>query len=103
MMPLQDQYHSCLASAVAFCGDQESTHAQHFRKVMGEAMTLLAVFMECLPQQFLACQSVSMLDGTTRMPPEAFQELQVRARKACMGGGWVLQQLSLVAGGGGGG
>lgn len=54
-------------------------HGMHFQQVMGEAMALLVVFMECLPSQFLACQSISMLDGTTRMPPRAFEELKVES------------------------
>ncbi len=74
---LQAQYHSCLASSVAFCGDPESAHGKHFSAVMGEAMTLLTVFMEFLPDQFMACQSIHMLDGTTRMPPQAFEKLKV--------------------------
>ena len=48
---------------------------------MGEAMALLAVFSECLPEQFLACQSINMLDGTTRRPPQAFGNLEVRQRQ----------------------
>ncbi len=44
---------------------------------MGEAMVLLTVFMECLPDQFMACQSISLLDGTTKMPAAAFEDLKV--------------------------
>ncbi len=76
-MHLQAQYQACLASAVAFCGDPQSMHSRHLQQVMGEAMVLLILFMECLPDQFMACQSISLLDGTTRMPPEAFEELKV--------------------------
>ena len=40
-------------------------------------MVLLAVFSECLPNQFLSSQGVNMLDGTTRMPAEAFEKVKV--------------------------
>ncbi|KAK9858380.1 hypothetical protein WJX84_002786 [Apatococcus fuscideae] len=76
-LKLQAQYHACLASAVPFCGDPQSAHGRHFQAIMGEAMTLLVVFSECLPEQFLACQSINMLDGTTRRPPQAFENLKV--------------------------
>ena len=74
---MQAQYHACLSSAVAFCGDPSSAHGQHFSAVTGEAMALLAVFMECLPDQFIACQSISMLDGKTRMPDDTFEAVKV--------------------------
>ena len=45
-------------------------------------MALLAVFAECLPEQFLACQSINMLDGLTQMPTPAFESLKVSARPA---------------------
>ncbi|KAK9858389.1 hypothetical protein WJX84_009546, partial [Apatococcus fuscideae] len=75
-LQLQAQYHSCLASAAPFCSDPQSAHGQHFQAVMGEGMALLAVFCECLPEQFLACQSLNMLDATTHMPPETFAALK---------------------------
>ncbi|KAK9858381.1 hypothetical protein WJX84_003691 [Apatococcus fuscideae] len=78
-LKLQASYHASLASAAPFCRDPESLHAKHFQAVMGEAMALLAVFSECLPEQFLACQSINMLDGTTRRPPQAFEDLKVAA------------------------
>lgn len=40
-------------------------------------MVLLAVFSECLPNQFLLSQGVNMLDGTSRMPREAFEKVKV--------------------------
>lgn len=46
---------------------------------MGEAMALMAVFSECLPDQFLTSQGINLLDGTTRMPPEAFEGVKVSA------------------------
>ena len=48
-----------------------------FRAVVGEAMLLLLVFMEFLPDQFLACQGVSLLDGTTFTPSSNVHELEV--------------------------
>ena len=45
-------------------------------------MALLAVFAECLPEQFLACQSINMLDGVTQMPAPAFESLKVSSRPA---------------------
>lgn len=44
---------------------------------MGEATMLLAVFSECMPEQFLACLSTSMLDGTMRMPQQTFEDIKV--------------------------
>lgn len=41
-------------------------------------MVLLAVFSECKPEQFLACQSSSMLDGS-KMPSQAWEDLKVAA------------------------
>lgn len=76
----QEQYHGCLAGSAPFCNKPGSTHARHFQALMGEAMILLAVFSECKPEQFLACQSSSMLDGS-RMPPEACENLKVAALK----------------------
>lgn len=84
LRPLQAVYHAGLASAAAFCGDLDSAHSQHFKRVMGEAVVLLIVVMECLPEDFLACQSISLLDGTSKMPPEAFEKLTVRF---CMASG----------------
>ncbi|KAK9846228.1 hypothetical protein WJX84_007572 [Apatococcus fuscideae] len=75
-MQLQAQYHACLAQAAPFCQDPQSSHSKHFQAVMGEAVALLAVFAECLPEQFLACQSVNMLDGVTKMPAPAFEALK---------------------------
>ncbi len=74
---VQAQYHGCLAKAAPFCGDPESTHAKHFEAVTGEAMALLAVLSECLPEHFLACLSMNMLDGSTQMPQQAFESLKV--------------------------
>lgn len=74
---MQAQYHECLATAAPFCSDPQSAHGKHFQAVMGEAMALLVVFMECLPEQFLACQSISMLDRSTQMPPQAFENVKV--------------------------
>ena len=45
-------------------------------------MALLAVFAECLPEHFLACQSINMLDGLTQMPAPAFESLKVSVRPA---------------------
>ena len=91
---MQAQYHSCLASAAPFCSDPQSAHGQHFQAVMGEGMALLAVFCECLPEQFLACQSLNMLDATTHMPPETFAALKV-ARKLCCSDHVDMSKLSL--------
>lgn len=76
---VQAQYHACLAQAAPFCEDPQSSHSKHFQAVMGEAMALLAVFAECLPEQFLASQSINMLDGISKMPPPAFEALKVCA------------------------
>lgn len=40
-------------------------------------MALLLVFIECLPEEFLACQSISMVDRSTQMPPQAFENVKV--------------------------
>ena len=84
---MQAQYHASIANAAAFCANPESAHGKHLAAVMGEATVLMAVFSECLPQQFLACQSISMLDMSTQMPPQAFEKLKVAfllpLQKAC--------------------
>lgn len=74
---VQGHYHACLAKAAPFCGDPDSTHGKHFQAVTGEAMALLSVFSECLPEEFMACQSISMLDGTSQMPQQTFEDLKV--------------------------
>ena len=88
---VQAQYHASIANAAAFCADPKSAHGKHLAAVMGEATVLMAVFSECLPQQFLACQSISMLDMSTQMPPQAFEKLKVAfllpLQKACQ---WLL-------------
>ncbi|KAK9834457.1 hypothetical protein WJX74_002154 [Apatococcus lobatus] len=91
-LQLQGQYHACLAKAAPFCADPNSTHGKHFQAVMGEAMALLAVFSECLPEQFMTCQSVSMLDGTTKMPQQAFDNV----KKAVEGMVLTAEQLTAV-------
>ena len=78
LIALQAQYHAALAQAAPFCEDAQSSHGKHFQAVMGEAMALLAVFAECLPERFLASQSINMLDGVSKMPPPAFEALKVR-------------------------
>ncbi|KAK9859389.1 hypothetical protein WJX84_012025 [Apatococcus fuscideae] len=78
-LQMQAQYHATIAKAAHFCGNHESVHRKHLEAAMGEATVLLAVFSKCLPKQFLASQSVSWIDGSTRMPPEAFENLKVAA------------------------
>ena len=74
---MQAHYQESIANAAAFCADPESKHGKHLAAVVGEATVLMAAFSECLPQQFLACQSMSMVDMSTQMTPQAFEKLKV--------------------------
>ena len=75
---VQAEYHAALAQSVPFCYDPRATQARRdFVKLAGQTVCMMAVFCESLPEQFLASQSINMLDGTSRMPPQAFQQLAV--------------------------
>ena len=67
------------------CADPQAAQARrHFQKLAGQAVCMMAVFCESLPEQFLSCQSISMLDGTSRMPLQAFERLKVMIQPAAI-------------------
>ena len=63
------------------CTDPQAAQARrHFQKLAGQAICMMAVFCESVPEQFLSCQSISLLDGASRMPLQAFERLKVMSQ-----------------------
>ena len=74
---LQARHYAALANMASLGADPHSPRGQQFQKLTGQAICTMIVFSEYLPEQFMASQSINMLDGTMRMPPQAFRQLQV--------------------------
>ncbi|KAK9858875.1 hypothetical protein WJX84_007523 [Apatococcus fuscideae] len=92
---LQARYCSLLASTAGkspLQGHPRSEHSQQLQSIMGQVMPLLAMFMESIPEQFIASQSISLLDGTSRMSATAFDSVKATALSM----GLSIHQLDLI-------
>lgn len=81
MVWMQARYHSRFMTSTGRLPLPQSKAqpelVQQLHSIMGQVMPLLAIFMESIPEQFIASQSISMLDGTTRMSTAAFDNVKV--------------------------